>query len=69
MSDFLTAPSRFPRDRRRAPAYAYRMGAVLFKPTLPVNPQTFRATRAGALAYFVGGDPSFPKDKGFALKG
>jgi len=45
------------------------MGAVLFKPTLPVNPQTFRATRAGALAYFVGGDPSFPKDKGFALKG
>lgn len=46
-----------------------QMGAVLFKPTLTVNPQTFRTTRAGALAYFVGGDPAFPKDTGFALKG
>lgn len=50
-------------------AYGYQMGAVLFKPTLTVNPQTFRTTRAGALAYFVGGDASFPKDTGFALKG
>ncbi len=50
-------------------AYGYQMGAVLFKPTLTVNPQTFRTTRAGALAYFVGGDPTFPKDTGFALKG
>ena len=50
-------------------AYAYQMGAVLFKPTLTVNPQTFRPTRAGALSYFVGGDPAFPNDKGFALKG
>ncbi|MFN4236514.1 MAG: hypothetical protein ACK4FZ_04625 [Vogesella sp.] len=50
-------------------AYAYQMGVVLFKPTLTVNPQTFRTTRAGALAYFVGGDTAFPKDTGFALKG
>lgn len=50
-------------------AYGYQMGAVLFKPTLTVAPQTFRTTRAGALAYFVGGDASFPKDDGFALKG
>jgi hypothetical protein len=50
-------------------AYGYQLGAVLFKPTLAVNPQTFRTTRAGALAYFVGGDPDFPKDEGFALKG
>ena len=50
-------------------AYGYQMGAVLFKPTLTVNPQTFRTTRAGALSYFVGGDPDFPKDSGFALKG
>jgi hypothetical protein len=50
-------------------AYAYQMGAVLFKPTLTVNPQTFRPTRAGALSYFVGGDSSFPSDTGFALKG
>jgi len=50
-------------------AYGYQMGAVLFKPTLTVNPQTFRTTRAGALSYFVGDDPAFPKDTGFALKG
>ena len=50
-------------------AYGYQMGAVLFKPTLTVNPQTFRTTREGALAYFVGGDNAFPNDTGFALKG
>lgn len=50
-------------------AYGYQMGAVLFKPTLTLNPQTFRTTRAGALAYFVGGDAAFPKDTGFALNG
>lgn len=50
-------------------AYGYQMGAVLFKPTLTTNPQTFRTTREGALAYFVGGNPAFPKDTGFALKG
>jgi len=49
-------------------AYAYQFGPVLFKPTLTLAPQTFRTTRAGALAYFVGGDPNFPMDKGFALK-
>lgn len=50
-------------------AYGYQMGAVLFKPTLTTNPQTFRTTREGALAYFVGGNPAFPQDTGFALKG
>jgi len=50
-------------------AYGYQMGTVLFKPTLTVAPQTFRTTRAGALSYFVGGDPAFPQDSGFALKG
>jgi len=50
-------------------AYGYQMGAVLFKPTLTVKPQTFRTDRAGALAYFVGGDAKYPKDTGFALKG
>lgn len=49
-------------------AYGYQMGIVLFKPTLAVNPHTFRTTRAGALSYFVGGDPAFPQDSGFALK-
>ncbi len=50
-------------------AYGYQLGAVLFKPTLTVNPQTFRTTREGALSYFVGGNPAFPQDTGFALKG
>lgn len=50
-------------------AYGYQMGAVLFKPTLTSTPQTFRTTREGALAYFVGGNPAYPKDTGFALKG
>lgn len=49
-------------------AYGYSYGAVAFKPTLTVAPQTFRATKAGALAYFVGGDPNYPNDKGFAIK-
>jgi hypothetical protein len=50
-------------------AYGYQMGAVLFKPTLTVKPQTFRPTSEGALSYFVGSDSSFPSDSGFALKG
>jgi hypothetical protein len=50
-------------------AYGYQFGPVLFKPTLTVTPQTFRTTRAGALAYFVGGNAAFPMDKGFALNG
>ena len=50
-------------------AYGYNMGPVLFKPTLTVAPQTFRVTKEGALAYFVGGDSKYPKDTGFALKG
>ena len=49
-------------------AYAYPYGPVAFKPTLTVTPQTFRATKAGALAYFVGGDPAYPNDTGFAIK-
>lgn len=50
-------------------AYGYQMGAVLFKPTLTVVPQTFRPTSEGALSYFVGGNKDFPSDKGFALMG
>ena len=50
-------------------AYGYQTGSVLFKPTLTTSPQTFRTARDGALAYFVGGNPAFPNDTGFALKG
>ncbi|MBY0282751.1 MAG: phosphoribosyl-AMP cyclohydrolase [Sphingomonas sp.] len=50
-------------------AYGYNMGPVLFKPTLTTAPTTFRTTREGALAYFVGGNRAFPGDSGFAFKG
>lgn len=50
-------------------AYGYDLGTVLFKPTLTHGEQTFRTTREGALAYFVGGNNRFPNDAGFALKG
>jgi len=50
-------------------AYGYNLGAVLFKPTLTFGDQTFRTTREGALAYFVGGNSAYPNDTGFALKG
>lgn len=49
-------------------AYGYQYGAVAFKPTLTQQPQTFRSTKAGALAYFIGGNPTYPNDKGFAIK-
>ncbi|MDZ4082814.1 MAG: hypothetical protein U1E10_07750 [Bdellovibrionales bacterium] len=50
-------------------AYGYQYGSVLFKPTLTSGEQTFRTTKEGALAYFVGGNKGFPNDSGFALKG
>ena len=49
-------------------AYDYDKGSVFFKPTLAYGKNTFRPTKEGALAYFVGGNPNFPEDKGFALK-
>ncbi|KSB88490.1 hypothetical protein AS593_23355 [Caulobacter vibrioides] len=48
-------------------AYGYDLGPVLFKPTLTREPYTFRKTKAGALAYFVGHDKAYPYDDGFAL--
>ncbi|RWX81276.1 hypothetical protein EPK99_02870 [Neorhizobium lilium] len=50
-------------------AYGYQLGPVLFKPTLTQEPQTFRTDREGALSYFVGHNPKYPADTGFALKG
>ncbi len=50
-------------------AYAYQYGPVAFKPTYAIGEGTFRQDRAGALAYFVGPDPSikqFGKNQGFA---
>jgi len=48
-------------------AYNYDYGKVFFKPTLAFGKQTFRNDKKGALAYFIGGDPDYPNDKGFAL--
>lgn len=49
--------------------YDFGGAGVVFKPTLTSGEQTFRLTREGALAYFVGGNPNFPGDSGFALTG
>ncbi|MEM9524252.1 MAG: phosphoribosyl-AMP cyclohydrolase [Pseudomonadota bacterium] len=49
--------------------YGYSLGPVLFKPTLASGEKTFRPTRKGALAYFVGHDDDYPLDSGFGLKG
>ena len=48
--------------------YDYEDGTVFFKPTLAFGANSFRSTKVGALSYFIGGDPSFPEDTGFALK-
>ena len=50
-------------------AYGFELGPVLFKPTLAGGEQTFRTTRAGALAYFVGHSDEYPGDGGFGIKG
>lgn len=47
--------------------YAYDLSLVLFKPTL-ASVEQFRPTFDSALSYFVGGNQSFPEDKGFAIK-
>lgn len=48
--------------------YNYDYGKVLFKPTLTFGEQTFRFDKEGAAAYFIGGNPKYPNDSGFALK-
>lgn len=48
--------------------YNYDYGMVLFNPTLAFGEQTFRLDKEGAAAYFIGGNPKYPNDTGFALK-
>lgn len=48
--------------------YAYGKSTVLFKPTLASGDLTFRGTKEGALSYFVGGNPAYAQDGGFAIK-
>ena len=50
-------------------AYGYQYDPVAFKPTYAVGETSFRHTREGALAYFVGPDPDvkqFGPNQGFA---
>ncbi|MFW2587020.1 phosphoribosyl-AMP cyclohydrolase [Sagittula sp. SSi028] len=49
--------------------YGYALGPVLFKPTMASGAQTFRPTKAGALAYFCGHSDDYPLDAGFAIQG
>ena len=57
--------------RDQAAAFVERMyvtdGSLLFKPT-KASEQQFRPTVESAVSYFVGQNPSFPEDKGFALE-
>ena len=46
--------------------YGFHMGEVFFKPTL-ASVQQFRLTKDSALSYFIGGNPNFDEDSGFAL--
>ena len=60
-------------DYRKAAAdhinrfYGYDQSLVLFKPTL-ASVEQFRPSFDGALSYFVGGNESYPEDKGFAIR-
>lgn len=47
--------------------YGYNLGPVLFKPTMASQKQ-FRTNKEGALSYFVGNNPDYPEDHGFAIK-
>lgn len=47
--------------------YGYNLGSVLFKPTM-ASVKQFRTDKEGALSYFIGGNPNYPEDHGFAIK-
>ena len=48
--------------------YGFEFGTILFKPTLSGGVQTFRTDKKGTLSYFIGHNPDYPQDTGFALK-
>ncbi len=48
-------------------AYAFDLGPIQFKPTL-ASETPFRPDLEGSLSYFVGGNPKYAEDKGFALE-
>ena len=61
--------ARVAANRALDTAYGFDLGQVLFKPTMAGGEQTFRTTRDGALAYFVGHSDAYPGDSGFGIKG
>ena len=61
--DFRSTATNFISD-----LYAYDSEQVLFKPTL-ASENPFRLTMISALSYFIGDNPNFDEDKGFAIKG
>ena len=61
-------PARAMADQTLDRLYGFDLGPVLFKPTLSGGADTFRPTKAGALAYFIGHDPKYPDDSGFGIK-
>lgn len=46
--------------------YGYGLYVVLFKPTKAAK-QPFRETKEGALSYFIGDNPKYSEDHGFAI--
>lgn len=48
--------------------YGFEFGPILFKPTLSGGNQTFRTDKEGTLSYFIGQNPKYQSDSGFALK-
>lgn len=47
--------------------YAFERGNIAFKPTKAAE-APFRPNFESALSYFIGQNPNFPEDKGFALE-
>ena len=54
-----------PTNTKNGP-HSYRRGGFMFKPT-KARVKPFRTTLDGAVSYFIGGDPNFSEDHGFAL--
>ena len=61
--DYISETKHFISD-----LYAFDAESVLFKPTLASENQ-FRLDKESALSYFIGNNPQFKEDNGFAIKG
>lgn len=66
--DFGITAARAVADDLLDELYGFEFGTILFKPTLSGGVQTFRTDKKGTLSYFIGHNPDYPQDTGFALK-